>query len=98
MSAPEIEKANREARAKFGAMVKEARVELGVTVRGLNEILCETRGAKRSATYIQAIEIRGLTPRSELFFPLCELLGIDPMECGFVGELGDDVKYYSSMK
>jgi len=63
----------------FGAAVKDARKQLGLTQRELGRIV------GGHGTNIKQIENEGCSPRAKYFFPLCEELGLNPYDFDFVG-------------
>jgi len=56
------------------------------------------RGVKTYDSNISKIEKIGVTPKSLLFFPLCELYGVRPELFGFVSAYGDRVKAWRKEK
>lgn len=64
---------------EFGVAVAKARRGLELTQRELASFL------GTNPVNIKQIENEGGTPKSKLFFPLCEALGIAPEELGFTG-------------
>ena len=67
-------------RKRFAEEVKSAMEELNVSVADLAALL------KLPAYAVYEIRARGLTPRSKLFLPVCEELGLDPSSFGFSDE------------
>lgn len=64
----------------FGASVKEARRQLGLTQSELGKIV------GGHGTNIKQIENEGCSPKAKYFFALCDELGLDPYDFGFVGK------------
>jgi transcriptional regulator with XRE-family HTH domain len=75
-----LDDGTRAAARQFGRDVKAARKELKLTQRELARI-CHS-----NFHTIEAIENRGATPASEMFFILCEELGLIPEDYRFEGE------------
>ena len=61
----------------FGEAVKRARQELGITRIELSRIVGSTQAN------IKRIEEIGASPKSKVFMPLCEQLGLNPFSFGF---------------
>ena len=49
-------------------------------------------GVQTYDSNVAKVERIGITPKSLMFFPLCEYYGIDPESFGFVGRYGEKVK------
>lgn len=77
---------NSAAHMAFGERIRDARLGLGLAPEQLAKLAgCTDR-------QIPQLEEHGCGPRSKSFFTLCELLGIDPMECGFTGREADVIR------
>ena len=64
-------------RKRFAEEVKSAMEELNVSIADMAALL------KLPACTVYEIRAKGLTPRSKLFLPVCEELGLDPCAFGY---------------
>lgn len=86
-----ISELNAEAQGRAGNRFQMEREARGWTFRE------EVRRLQRIGVYtydsnVAKVERIGITPKSLIFFPLCEYYGIDPESFGFVGRYGEKVK------
>ena len=87
-----VSERNSEACARAGRMVADARTRAGMTIKATIEKIGMT------GYELKHIESRGVTPFSRLFFPLFELFGLNPEDCGFCGGKGEAIKRWRRNK
>lgn len=88
---------NADAGSRAGYQFEKIRTERGMTTAEVAQIL-KAQGLKIYDSYIAKIERIGITPKSLMFFPLCELYNVRPELFGFVGSYGDRVKAWRKEK
>lgn len=80
---------NAAAAKRFGAAVRSARDELGLTAKQVIKSIYASGNLniKTAPSHLLCIERNGGTPQTKLFFLLCEALGLDSYEFGFTGDM-----------
>lgn len=80
---------NTAAAKRFGAAVRTARDELGLTAAEVIKSIYASGNLniKTAPSHLLALERNGGTPQTKMFFLLCEALGLDPYDFGFTGDM-----------